>query len=48
VTASFGTLVWPPVLGSLGQGSSLRSSGQHISPHQAAGRSMNQINLLVM
>jgi hypothetical protein len=37
VTASFGTLAWPPILGSLGQASGLRSSGQHISPHKAAG-----------
>jgi hypothetical protein len=42
VTASFGTLAWPPVSGSLGQASSVRSSGQHISPHQAAGCSKDQ------
>ena len=42
MTASFGTLAWPPVVGLLSQASSARSSGQHISPHQAAGCSKDQ------
>ena len=42
MTASFSTLAWPPVLGSLGQASTARSAGQHISPHQAAGCSKDQ------
>ena len=42
MTASFGTLAWPPILGLLGQASTAISSGQHISPHQAAGCSKDQ------
>jgi hypothetical protein len=42
VTASFSTLAWPPIVGLLGQASSARSAGQHISPHQAAGCSKDQ------
>jgi len=42
VTASFRTLAWPPIVGLLGQASSARSAGQHISPHQAAGCSKDQ------
>jgi len=36
VTASFGALTWLPFQ-LLGQASSARSAGQHISPHKAAG-----------
>jgi hypothetical protein len=42
VTASFATLAWPPVLGSLGQGFKYKKLRSAHSPHQAAGCSKDQ------
>ena len=42
MTASPRSLAWSPISGSLDQVFKCEKPGQHISPHQAAGRSKDQ------
>ncbi len=47
MTASFRTLAWPPVSGSLGQASSLRSSVSTFPRIKPRGAQRTKINVLV-